>query len=224
MSEEKIIKDSIGQLLSEAEITRVGNPSKPQGEEGRHMLSRMNRSHGPLTRWALTHLDIGDDDHILDIGCGGGATLARLSSQVHTGHLTGIDYSEVSVEMSRETNKADINSGKMDICQGSVEDMPFDDKTFDKIITVESFYFWPEPAKNLNEVYRVLKQGGQFLLVADIYDKDDLSQETRDMTLEYGLFNPGAEEFRQMFERVGFTAVEVHTCEGEDWICVEGTR
>ena len=53
----------------------------------------------------------------------------------------------------------------MDLVEASVEKLPFADNAFDKIITVESFYFWPDPAENLKEVYRVLKEQGTFLLV-----------------------------------------------------------
>ena len=58
---------------TEEEITREGNPRKPQGEEGKVMLDRMNHSHYEVTGWALAHWKIKGDDQILDIGCGGGA-------------------------------------------------------------------------------------------------------------------------------------------------------
>ena len=77
------------------EITRKGNPRKPQGEEGFSMLRRMNESHGPVTEWALGFMDFQENDRALDIGCGGGATLQRISRRIGTGHLTGVDYSPV---------------------------------------------------------------------------------------------------------------------------------
>ena len=55
---------------TEEEITREGNPRKPQGEEGKVMLDRMNHSHYEVTGWALAHWKIKGDDQILDIGCG----------------------------------------------------------------------------------------------------------------------------------------------------------
>ena len=42
---------------------------------------------------------------------------------------------------SQKYNEADIIAGKMDVLEGSVEELPFDDASFDKITTVESFYF-----------------------------------------------------------------------------------
>ena len=204
------------------EITLKGNPRKPQGEEGRQMLSRMNESHAFLTQWALGFFDFQESDHVLDIGCGGGAALARMASHIGSGHLTGIDYSKTSVEMSRELNAAALKSGKMDILEGSVEQLPFENGAFDKIVTVESFYFWPNPVENLREVRRVLKKGGVFLLAADIYQKEGLSKATLDNISRYALLNPTPEEFQRMFAQAGFPETIVHTEQGQDWICVEG--
>lgn len=209
---------------TQEEITISGNPAKPQGEDGATMLKRMNESHSPVTCWALEHWQIAPGEEILDIGCGGGATLKRMGEKITTGHLTGIDYSPVSVETSLKTNRQDVESGKMKVLEGSVEALPFADDGFDKIITVESFYFWPDPQENLKEVQRILKKGGTFLLVADTYNKDGLDPKTLENIYRFHLFTPTAEEFRELFEKAGFTDIQIHVKEGTDWICVEGKK
>ena len=112
----------------------------------------------------------------------------------------------------------------MDILEASVEQLPFADNSFDKIITVESFYFWPSPQENLKEVFRVLKNSGTFLLVADVYQKKGLSDKTLENIRNFHLFNPTPEEFRTLFEQAGFSDIQVHLKDGEDWICVEGHK
>ena len=209
---------------NEKAITAAGNPAKPTGEAGEQMLARMNESHGPLTAWGLSHFNWRGDETVLDIGCGGGATLKRMSDCVTTGHLTGIDYSETSVRTSRQTNTEAIKAGKMDVSQGSVEKLPFAGDSFDKITTVESFYFWPDPPENLKEVSRVLKKGGTFLLIAEIYERPDLSPATRENINHYNLYNPTPETFETIFRKAGFTAVTVHIEPNEGWICVEGRK
>ena len=109
----------------------------------------MNESHAELTAWGLSFFHWQGDEDVLDIGCGGGANLHRMSSHIESGHLTGVDYAKTSVETSRQTNADDIAAGKMTVCEGSVEALPFSDDAFDKITTVESFYFWPNPPENL---------------------------------------------------------------------------
>ena len=209
---------------NQEQITRKGNPRKPQGEEGMRMLCRMNESHSAVTEWALDFLNFKEEDQALDIGCGGGATLKRMSERIAGGHLTGVDYSEVSVKLSQEMNAADIGKGKMEILEASVEKLPFEEERFDKIVTVESFYFWPNPAENLKEVLRILKKGGVFLLVADIYQKEGLGKETLENIERYHLFNPTREEFNTLFQQAGFSEIQIHTKAGEDWICVVGKK
>lgn len=206
------------------EVTRLGNPRKPQGEEGRQMLRRMNDSHEAVTEWALSFFDFRESDRVLDVGCGGGATLARIARHIRTGQVTGVDYSPVSVALSREGNAAALQSGRVEVLEASVEHLPFEPERFDKIVTVESFYFWPDPADNLKEVRRVLKTGGTFLLVADIYQKEGLSQKSLDNIQQYRLFNPTPSEFEALFRQAGFAKVTLHTQPGTDWICVEGRR
>lgn len=204
------------------EITRKGNPRKPQGEEGGQMLRRMNQSHASITGWALDFFKFEEGDRVLDIGCGGGAALHRMAQQIRSGHLTGVDYSEVSVRESMKTNEKEILDGKMDILQASVEKLPFAEESFDKILTVESFYFWPDPAQNLKEVRRVLKRGGVFLLASEIYQKEGLTPEVLENIREYQLYTPTKEEYEKLFTQAGFSSVKLHTREGFDWICVEG--
>lgn len=224
LQEEKMEEKKSYASEGQEEITRKGNPRKPQGEEGFSMLRRMNESHGPVTEWALGFLNFQENDRALDIGCGGGATLQRISKRIGKGHLTGVDYSPVSVELSKKTNRKDIADGKMEIVEASVEKLPFSDSSFDKIVTVESFYFWPDPEENLKEVYRVLAEDGTFLLVADIYQKEGLTREVLENIERYQLYNPTPEHFRELFETAGFVEIAVHTEEGTDWICVEGKK
>ena len=106
---------------TQQEITISGNPGKPIGEDGEKMLRRMNESHYAVTGWALEHWKIRGNDRILDIGCGGGATLKRMSEEVRDGHLTGVDYSATSLELSGKTNAEALQQGKMDLVEASVE-------------------------------------------------------------------------------------------------------
>lgn len=208
----------------ERSVTRAGNPAKPTGTAGAEMLARMNNSHAEVTEWGLAFLPIAADAAVLDIGCGGGATLHRLAMRAPQGRITGVDYSEVSVACSQEFNRADIASGRMQVIQGSVENLPFADNAFDIITTVESFYFWPAPQENLREVCRVLKPGGRFLLIAEIHEDGSLPEQDRRNIELYRLFNPTRTEFETLFRNAGFTAVQSHTKAGEHWIAVSGRK
>ena len=204
--------------------TVEGNPRRPEGDAGRAMLARMNESHARLVDWGLAHLDLHAGDTVLDIGCGGGNTLARMAERVTEGHLTGIDYAETSVEASRTFNAALVDAGRMEILHGSVDALPFVDAHFDAVVTVESFYFWPSPEKSLEEVARVVKKGGTFLLLAEIYGRDDLPEDIRAKVVGYDLTNPTPEEFERRFRAAGCSEVTLHFKDGEYWIAVRGVR
>lgn len=201
-----------------------GNPGKPTGDAGADMLHRMNKSHYEMTGWGLGFLSFQKTDDVLDVGCGGGMTLHRIADQVTEGHLTGIDYSDVSVAESKKLNEDLIAEGRMDILKASVEKLPFADDAFDKVVSIESFYFWPDPPENLKEAVRVLKRGGHLMLIAEVYNGSALSEHDKENIRNYHLFNPTIEEFRTYFENAGLSDVEIRTHKGNSWICVEGIK
>src|SRR6185369_17503453 len=101
---------------------------RPSGKQGRAVLQRMNISHAGVTQWGLTHVDIQPHFTILDVGCGGGQTIKSLSSRVPDGKVYGIDYSEDSVAVARETNRDEIERRHIQL--GTVSQLPFADGTF----------------------------------------------------------------------------------------------
>lgn len=208
--------------LTEDQITKLGNPGNPNGEAGEMMLERMNASHSELTDWALGLINFCVDDHVLDVGCGGGAALNKISKMVSAGYLYGVDHSDVSVALTEKHNSEIIKEGRMNILKSSVEKLPFLNSIFDKIITVESFYFWPDPQNNLKEIRRTLKPSGKFYLVSEIFDQPDLPKEVLYNIKKYNLYNPDIKTFEKLFYEAGFKKVNIHTKSEESWICVEG--
>ncbi len=205
--------------------TNMGNPAKPQGQAGVDMLNRMNTSHGPVTDWALGILNVKEGERILDIGCGGGATIKKLLEIVgENGHVSGIDYALDSVTTSINNNLDAFVAGKTDIAQCSIEKTPFYDDLFDKVITVESLYFWPDPKENVKEVYRFTKPGGRVLLVLDIYNTPEIMEANKDNIENYNLYVPTVEEFEDMLKGAGFSEVKIHLNEGTSWIAAEGIK
>ncbi|MBO7701915.1 MAG: class I SAM-dependent methyltransferase, partial [Eggerthellaceae bacterium] len=98
----------------------AGHPEKPQGEDGFKLLERMNGgSHEELGLWGISFLPIADTDHVLDVGCGGGANIKRLLARVPRGHVTGVDYSAVSVQASSDHNAEAVEAGRCDVLEGN---------------------------------------------------------------------------------------------------------
>lgn len=205
-------------------VTELGNPRKPRGSAGEQMLNRMNESHRSVTEWALGFFDLNGIERFLDIGCGGGETLKTVSKLIPNAMLTGVDYSELSVGLTRKNNADLVDSGKLTVTWADVADLPFADESFDRIITVESFYFWSDPQNDLREVCRVLSKGGVFLIVADVYGDAELTPENIASIEKYNLFNPTLAEFESLLKNAGFRDVSIHTKKGTSWICAEGRK
>ncbi len=210
--------------LTQEEITRLGDPSDPRGVAGEAMLTRMNDSHRLLTDRALSLVSFNGSETVLDIGCGGGAALCKLSRMLPQGKLFGIDHSETAVGLAIRNNAADIERGKMNIQCAQVASMPFEDGMFDVILTVESFYFWKEPQRELKEVYRVLKGGGTFLLALDEYGREGLSDKTLQNAKEYNLFLPTKQQLTDLLHGAGFEETALHTYPGSDMICAKAKK
>lgn len=148
------------------------NMRKPKGKLGNIQLKSMNKEHTPLALWNLKHLDIKPDDIVLDVGCGGGININRMAEKAKK--VYGVDYSIESVKLSREVNRDLIGQGKVEVLEGDVQSLPFEDNTFDIITAFETVYFWPNIEKSFGEVKRVLKTGGTFMMGMESNGSDNI--------------------------------------------------
>ena len=95
---------------------------------------------------------------ILDVGCGTGNVLIRLSSNEELS-LYGLDISENMIEIAKK------NLGnKVELKVGDSEYMPWEDNSFDVIVCNASFHHYPKPEKVLLEMRRVLKSKGTLII------------------------------------------------------------
>jgi len=170
---------------------------------GRCMLRFMNFGHAPLTNWGLDHVTFRDGMTMLDIGCGGGATLKRLLKRSTGGKVFGIDISEESVAKARSLNKQLLGS-QVFVEQGSADSLPWAPQTFDVVTAVETVYFWPDLQKCFQEVKRVLKPGGQFAIMLEVIEGDSMWTNVVDGMTVYP-----PEQLKDMLEQAGFSDVEM---------------
>ncbi len=180
------------------------NCANPQGRMGRAMLKFMNLCHAPLTNWGLSHIEFEDGWTMLDIGCGGGATLRRLLKRSKDSFVYGIDISEESVEKARKVN-AELLDERVFVEQGTVEKLPYENGQFDLVTAVETVYFWPNLLNCFGEVLRVLKPGGRFSIMVEVVDASSTWTNLVDGMKAYS-----PEQLQQMLEDAGFVETEIH--------------
>ncbi|HEU5200636.1 MAG TPA: class I SAM-dependent methyltransferase [Ktedonobacterales bacterium] len=136
----------------------------PTGLLGQIVGSKMIRQHAPETAWTIALLDIKPADRILEIGFGAGRAIELIAARTPQGAVAGIDLSPTMVQASRRRNAQAINAGRVDLRLGTVERVPFHDQHFDKLFSIHSLYFWPEPLLAIAEMARVLRPGGRLAL------------------------------------------------------------
>ena len=176
----------------------------PEGRMGRMMLRFMNFGHAPLTNWGLSHVTFHEGMTMLDIGCGGGATLQRLLKRSSNAKAYGIDISEESVAKAKEVNKELLDKQAF-VCQGTASQLPYEDAKFDLVTAVETVYFWPELPNCLKEVRRVMKHGAQFAIMVEVPDPDSMwTKVVEGMTA----YTP--EELKSLLDDAGFTQTAIH--------------
>ena len=209
---------------AQAEITESGNPRKPEGEDGKKMLERMNESHHNVTGWALSLWEIQGNDNILDIGCGGGNAVSMLEKLAPGGKVYGIDYSALSVEKAAAKNKKAVAQGRVKILNASVSSLPFQDKSIGLATAVETIYFWPDLKNDFKEVYRVLKDGGRFCVVCEMVKNSDGTGAHTQVADFLKLHYLSQEEIERLFIAAGFKNITIRRDETNGWLAATGIK
>ena len=197
---------------------------KPDRFAGRVTAMLMNQSHAKLTDWGLSHVQIGEDFIVLDVGCGGGRTIEKLATTAADGNVSGVDYAAGSVAASRARNKNFIQAGRVDIREASVSDLPFAADTFNLVTAIETQYYWPDLPNDMREIFRVLKPGGTLAVIAETYKGGNRDVVIGTVMRLFGSPSLGVKEHRELFLQAGYTDVEVFEERKKGWICVTGKK
>ena len=154
----------------------------------------------------MSKIDIKDKDQILEIGFGNGKLISKFFEINPTIQFSGIDFSEKMCEEALKSNKDFIVSKKIQIsCQDSLN-LSFNINSFDKVVTINTIYFWPQVEPQLKEINRVLKTGGQ--LVIGYRPKKSMINLpfTQEVFSHYD-----ANEFQQIIQKSGFKIIKEET-------------
>ncbi|MDQ1096540.1 MULTISPECIES: class I SAM-dependent methyltransferase [Chryseobacterium] len=136
--------------------------ARPEGETGIEVGEMMHRTNIGMTTESIHAMLIEDREHILEIGHGNAAHVQYILDKAQQIQYTGIDISETMHHEAKKQNERFGSQVQFVLYDGSR--LPFEDKAFDKIFTVNTVYFWKQPTAFLNEIYRVLKKHGTFIL------------------------------------------------------------
>ena len=118
-------------------------------------------------KWISSVIPYIQGQRVLEVSFGPGYLMKKYAKNYE---VCGIDYNQKMVNKTRKRLRGMVNPDK--IIQGNVENLPYDDNYFDTVINTMAFTGYPDGDKALNEMLRVLKPGGSFLLVDIDYPSD----------------------------------------------------
>ena len=189
--------------------------SRPAGPLGRVVAALMNRGNRDLNARAIALLDVREGSRVLDLGFGGGLTFAPLLARGAT--VTGVDRAADMVRAAEARHREAVAAGRLTVQTGEVEQLPLADAAVDRVLTVNTVYFWPDLAAALREVRRVLAPGGK--LVVGIRDGSVMEQVSPDV---FTLRSP--DELRSAIEAAGFGEARVSSAPDGRTHLVAGVR
>jgi ubiquinone/menaquinone biosynthesis C-methylase UbiE len=109
----------------------------------------------------------GVTNRILDVGTGPGWLLLALRRALPDAALAGVDVSEAMVAQAKRNLARHEGTSAIEVRTANAERLPFDDGTFDRVVSTGSLHHWKAPLAGLAEAYRVLTSGG-YALVYDL--------------------------------------------------------
>jgi ubiquinone/menaquinone biosynthesis C-methylase UbiE len=144
-------------------------------EQGRG--EEMERHHLDITEKTLRLMELKPGERVLDLGCGAGwATriLARLVADASEGRgqVVGLDIAD---EMIRRARAASLDFSNIMYVWGSSQQIPWEENFFDKVLSVESFYYYPDQHRVLHELFRVMAPRGRLFILINLYKDNPYS-------------------------------------------------
>ena len=159
-------------MLSHVRTALSRQLSHPSGKGGKVVARLMNRGNRDLNGEAIARLEVQRGSRVLDLGFGGGVTFAPLWAAGAS--VVGVDRAEDMVTAARAQYAGELASGRLEVHVGDVGRLPLGDGSVDRVLTVNTVYFWPDLGAAFGEIRRVLAPGGR--LVVAIRDMKVMQQ------------------------------------------------
>ncbi|MEM9455286.1 MAG: metalloregulator ArsR/SmtB family transcription factor [Myxococcota bacterium] len=161
-----LVRDQLGDRVLAADRERrdaLVRARERQADWPDAVAGQMEHRYSPGRTWEATArgvvglLRLGD---VLDVGSGDGVLATLLAPRART--VTCLDRSARVIEAAHERLAQRPN---VRLCQGDMHAMPFDDRSFDQVLHFHALTYAEDPRRALAEAFRVLRPGGDLVLV-----------------------------------------------------------
>ncbi|MBN8209064.1 class I SAM-dependent methyltransferase [Bacillus sp. NTK071] len=147
-------------LLTQAQSIIDKQYGNPEGWLGWFIGEKMVRQHRIETKWTIKQLHLQKDEHVLELGCGGGYAMKLLLTNPNVQEVIGLDVSRTVIHSATIRNQKEIKKERAKLVHGNVHYLPFEDNHFTNVFSIHSIYFWEDLPIAVAEIHRVLKPGG----------------------------------------------------------------
>ena len=164
----------------------------------------MEKGHGNTVNQFLDKLQLQEKFKFLDIGCGNGWVVRKMSQKLSCIKAIGLDKSKIMIKNANSK----ILSEKENYFVTELEKWHTKEK-FDIIFSMESLYYSVPMEPALEKVFQLLKKGGVFYCGTDFYSDNTLTTRwIKDMNVPMDLRSE--KEWKKMFTKAGFTTRSKH--------------
>ncbi|HGI5910641.1 TPA: class I SAM-dependent methyltransferase [Yersinia enterocolitica] len=132
------------------------------GDQANAYLTSMVHAQGKDLQRLATRLQPHGDARLLDLGCGAGHASFTAAAAVKSVVSYDLSAQMLDVVSQAATDKKLTN---IEVKQGLAESLPFDDQSFDIVISRYSAHHWHDVGQALREVKRVLRPGGKVIFM-----------------------------------------------------------
>jgi ubiquinone/menaquinone biosynthesis C-methylase UbiE len=175
--------------------------------------------------WAIKVADeasIQPGQRVLDVACGTGVLTREVANRIgSSGSVVGLDMNQGMLAVARK------KSPDIEWCHDAAEAIPFSDKAFDRVISQFGLMFFSERVSALQEMLRVLKNGGHLTIavwdslenatgyraVVDLLQRLFGEQAAEALRSPYSLGN--TKDLKNLFDRAGISNFEIKTLPGK---------
>jgi len=154
-------------------------------------------------------VEINSNYRVLDLGSGYGGA-ARFLAKKYGCHVACLNISKKQNLVNQERNQQQKLSSFIDVWEGSFEDLPFPDSSFDIVWSQDAIFHTKNLIRVFQEVKRTLVDGGQFIFSV-VMNNDNISEEKRQLKDFYSAitqFYP-MQTYIDLASKVGLSEVQI---------------
>ncbi|MCA9372168.1 class I SAM-dependent methyltransferase [Candidatus Woesebacteria bacterium] len=162
------------------------------------------RYFGKYYKIAAEHVGDLNGKKVLSVGCGSGTLEISLAKKYPRVSITGVD---ISPKMLQKAKEKSTDTPNITFIEADAEDLPIDKKIFDYVICLQSFHHYPNQKKVLKGFRKVLKQGGELVMIEAV--KTSIVSRAliyiNRAIIEPGVMHYSPSELTSLLQQTGFT-------------------